>query len=79
MASRYTQEYFSQHTFMNVFFTDLNEIINPLAEDISEYTWYYASAIFVNCSFWDDSKKVEDNMEMERHSQDYISWYMNYV
>ena len=36
MASRYAQEYFFQHALMNVSFTDLNEIIHPKAEDISE-------------------------------------------
>ena len=79
MASRYTQEYFFQHTLMNVSFTDLNEIIHPQAEDIPEYIRHYASAVFVNSSFWHDLKKVEDDMKMEGHSQDYISSYMSYL
>ena len=79
MASRYTQEYFFQHTLMNVSFTDLNEIIHPQAEDIPEYIRHYASAVFVNSSFWHDLKKVEDDMKMEGHRQDYISSYMSYV
>ena len=79
MASRYTWEYFFQHTLMNVSFADLNEIIHPKAEDIPKYIRHYASAVFVNSLFWDDSKKVEDDMKMEGHSQDYISSYMSYV
>ena len=79
MTSRYAQECFFQHALMNVSFTDLNEIIHPKAEDISEYIRHYASAVFVNSSFWDDSKKVEDDMKMEEHSQDYISSYMSYL
>ena len=79
MASRYTQEYFFQHMLMNVSFTDLNEIIYPQAEDIPEYIRHYASAVFVNSSFWHDLKKVEDDMKMEGHRQDYISSYMSYI
>ena len=79
MASKYTQEYFFQHTLINVSFTDLNEIIHPQAEDIPEYIRHYASAVFVNFSFWHDLKKVEDDMKMEGHRQDYISSYMSYI
>ena len=79
MASRYTQEYFFQHTLMNVSFMDLNEIIHPKAEDISEYICHYASAIFVNDSFWNDSNKVIAELKMEGHRQDYIDSYMSYV
>ena len=79
MASRYIQKYFFQHTLMNVSFTDLNEIIHPQAEDVPEYIRHYASAVFVNSSFWHDLKKVEDDMKMEGHRQDYISSYMSYV
>ena len=64
---------------MNVSLTDLNEIIHPQAEDIPEYIRHYASAVFVNSSFWDDSKKVKDDLKMEGHTQDYISSYMSYV
>ena len=76
MASRYTQEYFFQHTLMNVSFTDLNEIIHPNAEDIPGYIGHYASAMFVNDSFWNDSNKVLEELKMERHRQDYIDSYM---
>ena len=79
MASRYTQEYFFQHTLINVSFTDLNEIIHAQAEDIPEYIGHYASAMFVNSSFWDDAKRVEDDLKMEGHIQDYISSYMSYI
>ena len=64
---------------MNVSFTDLYEIIHPKAEDIPEYIRHYASAVFVNSLFWDDSKKVADGMKMVGHSQDYISSYMSYL
>ena len=79
MASRYTQEYFFQHTLMNVSFTDLNEIIHPQAEDIPEYIRHYASAVFVNGAFWNDSNRVLDEMKMEGHRSDYINSYVSYI
>ena len=79
MASRYRQEYFFQHTLMNVSFTNLNEIIHPNAENIPEYIRHYASAIFVNGSFWDDQTKVIQELQMEGHRQDYIDSYMSYI
>ena len=36
MASRYTQEYFFQHTLMNVSFTYLSEIIHRNTESIPQ-------------------------------------------
>ena len=39
MASRYTQKYFFQHTFVNVLFRNLNEIIHPNEENIPEYVY----------------------------------------
>ena len=45
MASSYNQEYFFQHSLMNIPFTDLNEIIHPNAESILEYIWHIASAM----------------------------------
>ena len=79
MASRYTQEYFLQHTLMNVSFTDLNEIIHPQAEDIPENIRHYASAVFVNGAFWNDSNRVLDEMKMEGHRSDYINSYVSYI
>ena len=72
MASRYTQEYFFQHTLMNVSFTNLNKIIHPNAESIPEYIRHYASAMF-------DHTKVIQELEMEGHRQDYIDSYMSYM
>lgn len=79
MASRYTQEYFFQHSLMNVSFTNLNEIIHPNAEDIPEYIRHYASAMFVNGSFWDDQTKLIQELEMEGHRQDYIDSFSSYI
>ena len=64
---------------MNVSFMDLNEITHPKAEDISEYIRHYASAIFVNDSFWNDSNKVLEELKMEGHRQDCIDSYMSYA
>lgn len=79
MASRYTQDYFFQHTLMNVSFTDLNEIIHPLGENIPEYIRHYPSAVFINDSFWNDSNKVLDELKMEGHRSDCIDSFMSYV
>ena len=65
MASQYTQEYFFQHRLINVSFTNLNEIIHPNAESIPKYIRHYASAIFVNSSFWDDRTKLMEELQME--------------
>ena len=79
MASRYTQEHFFQHTLMNVSFMDLNEIIHPMAENIPEYIRHFASAVFVNDSFWNDPNKVLEELKMEGHRQDYIDSFISYV
>lgn len=79
MASRYTQEYLFQHTLMNVSFTDLNEIIHLMPENIPEYIWHYASAVFTNDSFWNHLIRVIDELKMEGHRIDYIDSLMSYV
>lgn len=76
MALRYTEEYFFQHTWMNVSFTDLNEIIHPQSENIPEYIRYYAS---VNGSFLNDSNRVLDELKMEGHNSNYINSYTSYI
>ena len=79
MASKYTQEYFFEHTLMNVSFRDLNEIIHPNAKNIPEYIRHYASAIFVNGSSWNDSSKIVDDMKFKGHHNDYIQSYMSFI
>ena len=79
MASRYSQEYFLQHSLMNIPFTDLNEIIHPNAESIPEHIRHFASAIFVNESFWNDANAVTEELQMEANSDDYISTYLSYI
>ena len=79
MASRYSQEYFFQHTFMNVSFRNLNEIIHPNAENIPEYIRHYASAVFVNASFWNDQSKILSEIQYEGNHNDYIKAYMSFV
>ena len=79
MASRYSQEYSFQHTLMNVSFRNLNEIIHPNAENIPEYIRHYASAIFVNGSFWNDPSKILDEIKFEGHHSDYIRSYISFV
>ena len=79
MASRYSQEYFFQHSLMNIPFTDLNEIIHPNAESIPEYIRHFASAMFVNESFWNNPNAVTEQLEMEANTNDYISTYLSYI
>ena len=43
---------------------NLNEIIHPNAENIPEYIRHFASAIFINDSFWNDSNKVLKELKM---------------
>ena len=79
MASRYSQEYFFQHSLMNIPFTDLNEIIHPNAESIPEHIWHFASAIYVSDSFWNNPNAVTKELQMEANSDDYISTYLSYL
>ena len=79
MASRYSQEYFFQHTLINVSFRNLNKIIHPNAENIPEYIRHYASAIFVNGSFWNDPSKILDEIKFEGRHSDYIRSYITFV
>ena len=67
MASRYTQEYFFQHKLMNVLLRNLNEIIHPNAENISEYICHYSSAVFVNATFWKEPTKLLNKLKIEGH------------
>ena len=64
---------------MNVFFTDLNEIIHPQAENIPEYIRHYASAVFMNGSFWNDLNRLQDELNMDAHHSDYINQYISYI
>ena len=79
MGSRYSQEYFFQHSLMNIPFTDLNEIIHPNAESIPEHIRHFASAIYVNESFWNNPNAVTQELQMEANSNDYISTYLSYI
>ena len=64
---------------MNVSFTDLNEIIHPQAQNIPEYIRHYASAVFINGSFWNDLNRLQDELNMEAHLSDYINSYISYI
>ena len=79
MASRYSQEYFFHHSLMNMSFTDPNEIIHPNAESIPEYIRHFASAMFVNESFWNNSNAITEELQMERNTDNYISTYLSYI
>ena len=79
MASRYTQEYFFQHTLMNVLIRNLNEIIHPNAENTPEYIRHYTSAVFVNATFWKEPTKLLDKLKIEGHHTDYIQTYMSFA
>ena len=79
MASWYSQEYFLQHCLMNVPFSNLNEIIHPKAESIPEYIRHFASAMFVNESFWNNRTSITDELEREGNSDDYIDTYLSYI
>ena len=79
MASRYSQEYFFQQSLMNMSFTDPNEIIHPNAESIPEYIRHFASAMFVNKSFWNNSNAITEELQMERNTDNYISTYLSYI
>ena len=79
MASRYSEEYFFQHCLMNIPFTDLIEIIHLRAESIPEYIHHFASALFVNDSFWNNVNAITQELQVEGNSDDYINSYLSYI
>ena len=79
MASRYSQEYFFQHSLMNISFRNLNEIIHPNAENIPDYIRHFASAVFVNGGFWSDDANILRELQLEAHRSDYIESYISYI
>ena len=79
MASRYNQEYFLQHSLMNIPFTNLNDIIHPNAENILETLRHFASAMFDSGCYWNDMAKVQHDLEIECHRSDYILTYLCYI
>ena len=50
-----------------------------MLKSIPEYIWHYASAMFVNGSFWDDQTKLIQELKMEGHQQYYIDSYMSHM
>ena len=79
MASRYSQEYFFQHSLMNISFSDPNEITHPNAESIPEYIRHFASAMFVNGSFWNNPNAITKELQIEGNTDDYINTYLSYI
>lgn len=64
---------------MNIPFTGLNEIIHLNAENIPEYIWHFASAMFVNESLWQNPNAISQELQQEGYSDDYINTYLSYV
>ena len=49
------------------------------AENIPDYIPHYASAMFVNETFWNENSKILQELQLEGHCNDYIESYMSYV
>ena len=64
---------------MNVPFSNLNEIIHPNAESIPEYIHHFASAMFVNESFWNNQTSITDELEREGNLDDHIDSYLSHT
>ena len=79
MASRYSDEYFCQHSLMNVPFTSLNDIIHPNAENIPESFRHFASAMYINGCYWNNVDKIRHDLEIECHRKDYVLTYLSYI
>ena len=43
---------------MNIPFSNLNEIIHPNAENITDNLLHFASAIFTNGEYWNNTAKI---------------------
>lgn len=79
MASWYSQEYFFQYCLTNVPFSNLNEIIHPLSQNIPEYIDHFAGTVFVNESFWNDRISIADESKREANSDDFTDTSLSYV
>ena len=79
MASRYNSVYFFQHSLMNLPFDNVNNIIHPNAENIPHGLLHFASAMYHNSQYWEDTDKVRSDMEHESHYNDYIDSYISYL
>ena len=79
VASQYSQEYFFQHSLMSISFTDPNEILHRNAESIPEYIWHFASALFVNGSFWNNTDAITEELQIKGNTDDYINTYLSYI
>ena len=79
MKSRYNQEYFFQHSLMNIPFANLNDISHLNVENIPETLHHFASIMFVNGCYWNDMAKVQHDLEIECHRSDYILTYLSYI
>ena len=65
MTSPHSQDYSFQNCLMNVPFSNLNYTIYPNAETIPEYIRNFASAMFVNDSFWMNRTLVAEELQKE--------------
>ena len=79
MASRYNSVYFFQHSLMNLPFVNINNIIHPNAESISSSLLHFASGMYYNSEYWEDTHRVRQDMELESHYNDYIESYISYL
>ena len=79
MASRYSQEYIFQLSLMNILFTYPNEIIHPNAGSLPEYIRHFASVMFVNASFWNNSNAITEELQIKGNTDDYINTYLSYI
>ena len=60
-------------------FSNLNDIIHSNAENIPEYIRHFASAVFVNGSFWMNLKPVAEELQKEGNFDNYVDTFLNYV
>ena len=79
MASRYNSVYFFQHSLMNLPFVNINNIIHPNAENTPHPLLHFASAMYYNSQYWEDTDRVRADLEHESHYNDYKDSYMSYL
>ena len=71
MASRYNSVYLFQHSLMNLPFVNINNIIHPNAENTPHPLLHFASAMYYNSQYWEDTDRVRADLEHESHYNDY--------
>ena len=79
MASRYNSVYFFQHSLMNLPFLNINSIVHPDAENIAFTLLHFASDMYCNSQYLEDTDRLKADLQLESRYNDYINSYISHI